>query len=59
VSVVVGKAVTGGFAVLEKGELRSSIDFKNAQLTMNGKVIDLPALNTHLGNKANEAPPAK
>ncbi|MYM25805.1 DUF945 family protein [Duganella sp. FT135W] len=45
VSMVVGKAVTSGFAVVEKGELRSSIDFKNGQLTVNGKVIELPNLN--------------
>lgn len=42
---VVGKAVTGGFAVIENGELRSSIDFKNGAMTMNGKPVDLPGLN--------------
>ncbi|WP_170304231.1 DUF945 family protein [Duganella radicis] len=45
VSVVVGKAVTEGFAVVEKNELRSNIDFKDGQLTINGKVIDLSKLN--------------
>jgi uncharacterized protein YdgA (DUF945 family) len=45
VSVVVGKAVTSGFAVIEKDELRSSIDFKNGQLTVNGKAIELPNVN--------------
>ena len=45
VSVVVGKAVTGGFAVVEKDELRSNIDFRNGQLTINGKAVDLPKVN--------------
>ncbi|WP_343729350.1 DUF945 family protein [Duganella sp.] len=45
VSMVVGKAVTGGFAVVEKDELRSNIDFKNGQLTINGKAVDLPKVN--------------
>ena len=45
VSFVVGKAVTDGFAVIEKNELRSSIDFKNGQLTVNGKAIELPNVN--------------
>lgn len=51
VSAVVGKAVTGGFAVVEKDELRSNIDFKNGQLTINGKAIDLPKVNVNLGAK--------
>lgn len=45
VSFVVGKAVTSGFAVIEKDELRSSIDFKNGQLTVNGKAIEVPNVN--------------
>jgi uncharacterized protein YdgA (DUF945 family) len=45
VSFVVGKAVTGGFAVIENGELRSSIDYKNGVLTVNGKTIAVPNMN--------------
>ena len=56
VSFVVGKAVTDGFAVVEKDELRSTIDFKDGQLTINGKVIDLSKLQMNAGAK-KEAPP--
>ncbi|WP_130300928.1 MULTISPECIES: DUF945 family protein [unclassified Duganella] len=45
VSLVVGKAVTGGFAVIENGELRSSIDYKNGALTVNGKPLAVPNMN--------------
>lgn len=45
VSFVVGKAVTSGYAVVEKGELRSSIDFKNGRMTLSGKSVELPTLN--------------
>ena len=56
VSFVVGKAVTDGFAVVEKDELRSTIDFKDGQLTINGKVFDLSKLQMNAGAK-KEAPP--
>ena len=45
VSFVVGKAVTSGFALVAEGELRSSIDFKDGQLTVNGKALELPNVN--------------
>jgi len=54
VSFVVGKMVTDGFAVIEKGELRSNIDFKDGQLTINGKAFDLSKLQMNAG--AKEAP---
>lgn len=50
-SFMVGKAVTGGFAVIENGELRSSIDYKNGVLTVNGKPLELPTLNVKPKNE--------
>lgn len=50
VSVVVGKAVSGGYAVVEKNELRSTIEFKGGKLTVNGKALDLSKVN--VGGKA-------
>lgn len=41
VSVVVGKAVTSGYAVIEKDELRSIIEIKDGKLIVNGKEIDV------------------
>nr|WP_315250579.1 DUF945 family protein [uncultured Duganella sp.] len=41
VSVVVGKVVTSGYAVIEKDELRAIIDIKNGKLIVNGKEIDV------------------
>ncbi|WP_218302140.1 DUF945 family protein [Duganella sp. sic0402] len=40
-SVMIGKAVSNGFAVIEKGELRSAIEIKNGKLQINGKDIDV------------------
>jgi uncharacterized protein YdgA (DUF945 family) len=40
-SMVIGKAVSNGFAVIEKGELRSAIEIKNGKLQINGKDIDV------------------
>ncbi|WP_139260680.1 DUF945 family protein [Duganella sacchari] len=54
VSFVVGKAVSSGFAVVEKDELRSTIDIKDDKLSINGKSMELPK---NLGIKA--APEAK
>jgi uncharacterized protein YdgA (DUF945 family) len=51
VSFVVGKAVTSGYAVVEKGELRSSIDFKNGRMTVSGKAVELPVLDVKQKNE--------
>lgn len=40
-SAVVGKAVSGGYALVEKDELRSIIEIKNSKLIINGKEIDI------------------
>lgn len=42
--VIVGKALNGGFARLEKGVLVSSIEFKGGKLSVNGKPMALPTL---------------
>ncbi|WP_373991823.1 DUF945 family protein [Duganella sp. BuS-21] len=52
VSMVVGKAVSGGYAVVEKDELRSMIEFRNGRLTVNGQVLDLQKVN--FGGKPSE-----
>jgi uncharacterized protein YdgA (DUF945 family) len=43
-AVVVGKLVSEGFAVMDKGELRSTIDVKNGKITFNGKTVPLPGM---------------
>jgi uncharacterized protein YdgA (DUF945 family) len=43
-AVVVGKLVNEGFAVMDKGELRSTIDVKNGKITFNGKTVPLPGM---------------
>lgn len=43
-AVVVGKLVNEGFAVMDKGELRSAIDIKNGKVTFNGKTVPLPGM---------------
>lgn len=43
-AVVVGKLVNEGFAVMDKGELRSTIDIKNGKVTFNGKTVPLPGM---------------
>lgn len=40
VSVMVGKAITAGFAVMDKDALRSTIEIRNSKLIVNGKEID-------------------
>lgn len=60
VSVVVGKAVTSGFAVVEQNELRSAIEIRNGKLTVNGKEIDIAKQLKAFGGKLltpKEAPP--
>jgi uncharacterized protein YdgA (DUF945 family) len=60
VSVVVGKAVTSGFAVVEQDELRSAIEIRNGKLTVNGKEIDIAKQLKAFGGKLltpKEAPP--
>ena len=42
--MVVGKLVNEGFAVMEKGELRSAIEIKGGKLTFNGKVVAMPGM---------------
>lgn len=42
--LVIGKLVNEGFAVMEKGELRSTIDIKNGKVTFNGKIIPIPGM---------------
>lgn len=41
VSMVVGKAVSGGYAVVENNELRSTIELKDSKLRINGKEIEV------------------
>lgn len=43
-AVVIGKLVNEGFAVMDKGELRSAIEVKNGKITFNGKVVPLPGM---------------
>lgn len=43
-AVVIGKLVNEGFAVMDKGELRSAIEFRRGRLTFNGKVVPLPGM---------------
>jgi len=43
-AVVIGKLVNEGFAVMDKGELRSAIEFRQGKLTFNGKAIPLPGM---------------
>lgn len=50
-NALVGKAVTSGYAVIENGELRSSIDYKNGVFTVNGKSLELPNLNVKPKNE--------
>ncbi|MRW88704.1 DUF945 family protein [Duganella sp. FT80W] len=54
VSMVVGKAVSGGFAVVEQNELRSTIEIKDGKLVVNGKVIDIAAPLKALSGKIAE-----
>lgn len=42
--LVIGKLVNEGFAVMEKGELRSTIGIKGGKLTFNGKAVPLPGM---------------
>ncbi|RFP16295.1 DUF945 family protein [Duganella sp. BJB475] len=42
--LVIGKLVNEGFAVMEKGELRSTIEIKNGKVTFNGKIIPIPGM---------------
>ncbi len=42
--LVIGKLVNEGFAVMEKGELRSTIDIRNGKVTFNGKIIPIPGM---------------
>jgi len=42
--LVIGKLVNEGFAVMDKGELRSAIEIKNGKVTFNGKIIPLPGM---------------
>lgn len=41
-AVIVGKAVGGGYARMEKKELRTTMDFKGGKLMVNGKEVALP-----------------
>jgi formylmethanofuran dehydrogenase subunit C len=52
--MVVGKAVSGGFAVVEQNELRSTIEIKDGKLVVNGKVIDISAPLKALSGKIAE-----
>jgi uncharacterized protein YdgA (DUF945 family) len=40
--VVIGKLVGGGFARIENEELVSNLEFRNGELTANGKKVELP-----------------
>lgn len=56
-SVVIGKAVSGGYAVLEKDELRSTIEIKNGKLIVNGKEIEVAKQLAALSGKISAAKP--
>ena len=43
-AVVIGKLVNEGFAVMDKGELRSAIEIRQGKLTFNGKAVALPGI---------------
>ncbi|MYM98165.1 DUF945 family protein [Duganella vulcania] len=43
-AVVIGKLVNEGFAVMDKGELRSAIEIRQGKLTFNGKAVPLPGV---------------
>jgi uncharacterized protein YdgA (DUF945 family) len=43
VSMVVGKTVSGGYGTVVQDELRTVIDIKDNKITVNGKVIEIPA----------------
>lgn len=42
--LIVGQMLNGGYARLEKGVLRTVIDYKDGQLSVNGKAVQLPAI---------------
>ncbi|GJJ01408.1 hypothetical protein RugamoR64_19460 [Duganella rhizosphaerae] len=42
--LVIGKLVNEGFAVMDKGELRSTIDIRNGKVTFNGKIVPIPGM---------------
>ena len=43
-AVVIGKLVNEGYAVMEKGELRSTFELKNGKVTFNGKSVAVPSV---------------
>lgn len=43
-ATAVGKLVNEGYAVMDKDELRSAIEFKNGKFTFNGKNIAVPGM---------------
>ncbi len=54
--MVMGKLLNEGFAVMEKGALRSAIEIKNGKLTVNGKAVSLPAMSVGDLAKASSWP---
>lgn len=59
-SMVVGKSISSGFAVMDKDVLRSAIQIRNGKLTVNGKEVDVAGQLKTLGAKifAPKAQPA-
>lgn len=43
-AMAVGKLVNEGYAVMDKDELRSAIEFKSGKFTFNGKTIAIPGM---------------
>jgi uncharacterized protein YdgA (DUF945 family) len=59
VSMVVGKAVSEGYAVIDKNELRSTIEIQGGKLAINGKPVKLPEnFNFGIAGKKPVAEPA-